>query len=35
MELVNQVFAGLFVGSFVALASLIYYYGIEWQEEEE
>jgi hypothetical protein len=32
MSLVNDLFAALFIGSFIALASLTYYYGIEWDE---
>ncbi len=32
MFLVNDIFAALFIGSFIALASLTYYFGIEWDE---
>jgi hypothetical protein len=32
MSLINDLFAALFIGSFIALASLTYYYGIEWDE---
>src|SRR6266511_4195345 len=33
MCLANDVFAALFIGSFIALVSVIYWYGIEWDEE--
>jgi hypothetical protein len=32
MSLVNDLFAALFICSFIALVSLTYYYGIEWDE---
>ncbi len=32
MFLVNDLFAALFIGSFIALVTLTYYYGIEWDE---
>jgi hypothetical protein len=32
MSLANDLFAALFIGSFIALVSLIYCYGIEWDE---
>lgn len=34
MELINNVFAGLFISSFMALVTLIYQYGIERKDEE-
>jgi hypothetical protein len=34
VELINNVFAGLFISSFLALATLIYQYGIEREDEE-
>jgi hypothetical protein len=35
MYSVNDFFAALFIGSFIVLATLIYHYGIEWEEEEQ
>jgi hypothetical protein len=33
MHLVNEIFAALFIGSFVALVSLIYCYGLKHDKE--
>jgi hypothetical protein len=33
MDPVNKIFAALFISSFIVLISLIYYYGIEPDEE--
>lgn len=35
MYSVNDFFAALFIGCFIVLATLIYHYGIEWEEEEQ
>jgi len=32
MYLANDLFAALFIGSFIALVTLTYCYGIEWDE---